>query len=206
MVNSVKFVSHFPVPCILFMSCVIILRQSSPNSTSPGTSSPAGFLSLISMIAFSTSLRKILGPLSSVFTSFSGSTSKFSGRLGPIVELSRISLPNSQYLSLTYYCIPFRFFNANVLNPTVFFPTYFPCVRDVLLVLLPWSRYVCSQGIPSWPFLLFCSIRSLVFCSSFLLRYSHSSTFLVHQFNPSLLLITVAFRLSSRLSQLNHSQ
>ena len=39
---------------MLLISCVIILRPSSPNSfsTTPGTSSPVAFLSLISLIVF----------------------------------------------------------------------------------------------------------------------------------------------------------
>jgi hypothetical protein len=38
-------------------------------------------------------------------------------------------LPNFQYLSLIYYCIPFTVFNANVLNPMVFFPASFFCLH-----------------------------------------------------------------------------
>jgi hypothetical protein len=39
---------------------------------------------------------------------------------GMIVELSKIVLPNFQYLSLMYYCILLQVFYASVLNPLFF--------------------------------------------------------------------------------------
>ena len=61
-VASVKSLGHFPVSYMLFINCIIILRQSSPNSwsTSPGTSlSSVAFLTLISLTAFPFHLQNI---------------------------------------------------------------------------------------------------------------------------------------------------
>jgi hypothetical protein len=84
-VTSIKPLGHCPVSYMLLISCVISLRPSSPNSlsTSPGTSSShVAFLSFIPLIPFSTSLCKIHWPYSSASTSYSGSTSRFSGLSG----------------------------------------------------------------------------------------------------------------------------
>jgi cytochrome bd-type quinol oxidase subunit 2 len=54
-VTSVKLLGQCPVSCILLISCVSILRPSSPNnlSISPGTSSSlVTFLSLTSLTVF----------------------------------------------------------------------------------------------------------------------------------------------------------
>jgi hypothetical protein len=69
----------------VFDRCIIILIPSSPKSlgTSPGTSSSSvAFLSLISLIDLSTSLCKTNEHFLSASTSYSGSISRFSGRLG----------------------------------------------------------------------------------------------------------------------------
>jgi len=83
-VTSVKSLGHSTVSYMVLISFVSIFKPPSPNnfSTSPGTSSShVAFLFLISLTAFSTSLCKIYGPFSSVFTSSSGLTSRVSGRL-----------------------------------------------------------------------------------------------------------------------------
>ena len=51
-VTSVKSLGHSPISCMSLISCVVILRPSSPNilGTSTGTlSSSVGFLSIISL-------------------------------------------------------------------------------------------------------------------------------------------------------------
>jgi hypothetical protein len=62
-VTSVRSLDHFPVSCWLLISCIIILRPSSPNNLSPSTdipSFPEAFYFLITLMAFSTLLCKIV--------------------------------------------------------------------------------------------------------------------------------------------------